>query len=577
MWVLVLLAVWVMSAEAVPTITKRLIEVDDIDRTQVDGGAPDNATVPTSTGGTMSLRKPHGGMFPWTNEYDRTIRPGDIVTKGPRVDVRSFMDGVSGRPTQAQWEASPTTVDTSVVFQAAHDYLPATGGEIFAPGADYFWDNGVVVWKWGVVLSGEPGYSTVIDFRPTADNVAAISFNDGGTSIYGSARTGMRDIWIKSTTTTASGKIGLHLRGITDGYFLRVKVHSMNSDDESSEALRIEGHELTTFDGCHFNGDMGMHIMANPYYSSYSMDHFAFLNTNFSSMPLNQVGATQKAVILADPTVRILRSRFVNNNWNRGIHGFYWSQDNATKAGTSLGLTFQNVYWEQSTEPTGWFFYMNAYIQGVDFINLFGGSEGNGYYMRSVVRPTFLNTLWTRAGAGAVAIDVDNTVSHMTFVNTQWDQLSTYNVTGAGRMVEGDAYGGQGQSLPANAYYSADINTNYGPYSRSGDYSYSSNQAFQLDNGATVDVRLSATGVNSAAKYEVFATKTADRTTIEGGTIISTTNGGVALLDNTANFTTTPTAGKLSLALSAGVTMTITNNLGYAITGGVRMYGVYIP
>lgn len=87
-WVLVWMAAWMLFAA--PTITKRAIEKEDVDLSQTDGGAPEYVNAPTSTGRTMRVQKPHGGMFPWTNEYNRTIRPGDIITKGPWVDVRAY-------------------------------------------------------------------------------------------------------------------------------------------------------------------------------------------------------------------------------------------------------------------------------------------------------------------------------------------------------------------------------------------------------------------------------------------------------------------------------------------------------
>jgi parallel beta-helix repeat protein len=43
----------------------------------------------------------------------------DIKTKSPWVDIRSFMDGQSGRPTYAQWYANQATILTDAVWTAA--------------------------------------------------------------------------------------------------------------------------------------------------------------------------------------------------------------------------------------------------------------------------------------------------------------------------------------------------------------------------------------------------------------------------------------------------------------------------
>ncbi len=51
--------------------------------------------------------------------YDLTPKTLDLITKGPWVDVRAYMDGLSGRPALAAWQASPMTVDVSAAIQAA--------------------------------------------------------------------------------------------------------------------------------------------------------------------------------------------------------------------------------------------------------------------------------------------------------------------------------------------------------------------------------------------------------------------------------------------------------------------------
>jgi hypothetical protein len=58
-----------------------------------------------------------------------SIPVSDIITKSPWVDVRSFMDGQSGRPTYATWLANQATTDVTAVIQAALD----TGGNVFFP------------------------------------------------------------------------------------------------------------------------------------------------------------------------------------------------------------------------------------------------------------------------------------------------------------------------------------------------------------------------------------------------------------------------------------------------------------
>lgn len=111
-WILSLLAVWVMTAAGAPTITKRLIYMEDLKT----GYGIDN--VPTSTGGSMSVTRIHQEAIPFAdNTYPYPL---------PYVDARRFMDGVDGRPTLAAWvldqaNGNSPTVDTVKAIQAAVD------------------------------------------------------------------------------------------------------------------------------------------------------------------------------------------------------------------------------------------------------------------------------------------------------------------------------------------------------------------------------------------------------------------------------------------------------------------------
>jgi hypothetical protein len=95
-----------------PTITKRLIEKEDIDLTQDDNAAAETVSVTTSTGGTMTLTRPSGGMFPWDNSYTRTIRPKNIT--GDNTGNITGFDNltVTGRVTTATLTVTGTPIFT---------------------------------------------------------------------------------------------------------------------------------------------------------------------------------------------------------------------------------------------------------------------------------------------------------------------------------------------------------------------------------------------------------------------------------------------------------------------------------
>jgi hypothetical protein len=371
-----------------------------------------------------------------------------IVKESPWVDVRAFMDGLAGRPTQAAWNAAQTTTELSEVFAAAIASMTDSGGELRLPPGVLFIDNTVRISKHGIRIKGSPEYGTKVLFIPTADNVIAFDFyHDPVTGAQGTQRVGMEDVWIYSTDTSRGGKIGIRLYSVTSGHFTRVKVHPMNSIDNTSEALRLMGHDLTTFTECHFNGDIGMHIMNAPYWaeSNYDLDHFVFRDTMFSAMNYTQTGPTPNPIILVDSPVIMSRVWFDGGNWNMGKHGFYWVSDSVN---TSLHLKFNNIYREQNTDSDGWGMYIDAYVQNVTYENVnFAGSAGNGYYLRKVYSPTIINGFG--GAASTIGYDIDNTVISFQTINTYLPQSQTLNRSADQVVVQ--SYGTRG-SHPKNVF-----------------------------------------------------------------------------------------------------------------------------
>jgi parallel beta-helix repeat protein len=99
----------------------RKVGKEDILLTQTDNAAPESWASTEGTG----LTKLNGNDIPWSNEYSRTIRPGDIVTKGPWVDVRAhgaIGDGVT---------------DDTAAIQAALDAATSGAGCVLFPAGTY--------------------------------------------------------------------------------------------------------------------------------------------------------------------------------------------------------------------------------------------------------------------------------------------------------------------------------------------------------------------------------------------------------------------------------------------------------
>ena len=494
----------------------------------------------------------------------------ELVVRPFAVDVRDFMDGVAGRPTLAQWLAAQATTAIDRVWQAAIDFIALTGGEVRGPDGISFFENGVIVPRRDIVVKGVPGYNTKILFNPLTDNNIAFDFRYTPDNTVQQARVGMQDIWIYSTDSDRSGKIGVQFYVVTDGWMKRVKVHQLHSTDNTSEGWRLVGHDSISVDDCRFTADIPWHIMVNPLYPGYEGDYVEVNKVLFIGTDYTQTIRSPHPTILADNNVHITRFLMTNVDLIQGSTGFRWISDAVS---ASQSMTLINVHREQDNDPAGWFLDIQAYLQNLVLINSGGLTTGNGYRFRKVSHPTLIGNRWA-GGAGRIALDMDNTVSHFTNIGSQWDQLSTYNVVGTGRMREVYATGWQAQNFPSNSFYEADISTNYAPWVRTDNSIITAKTQATLDNAATFTVLVTKTGLNKVGKYHVFAVATDNNSTVEGGTVIAGNAGSPVLLDNTANFQVTAADGKLSITRS-GTVFTVTNRLGYTIRVGVIADIVY--
>jgi hypothetical protein len=65
------------------------------------------------------------------------IKTSDIISKGPVVDVRSFMDGKDGRPSLSDWKSNPNTTVVTLAVQAALN----SSKNIYFPNGTYLVDG----------------------------------------------------------------------------------------------------------------------------------------------------------------------------------------------------------------------------------------------------------------------------------------------------------------------------------------------------------------------------------------------------------------------------------------------------
>ena len=123
------------------SLTKQLIGKEDLS-VQYNTNDPEQFSRLNSVGGTINLYQ-----FPdmWT--YAGALRPGDIITKGPWVDVRAYGatgDGVTDDTAAINLAISAANSSKNPLFFPRGDYLITPGGlsaitcSVHAPDADFF-------------------------------------------------------------------------------------------------------------------------------------------------------------------------------------------------------------------------------------------------------------------------------------------------------------------------------------------------------------------------------------------------------------------------------------------------------
>ena len=414
-WILVWLAVWAMTATAAPTITKRLIEVDDIDRSQTDGGAPDNATVATSTGGTMSLRKPHGGMFPWTNEYDRTIRPGNIVTAGPWVDA-----GSKGTITVGVGASTAQRAANAAAIQAAHDSLDtSSGGTIMLPpGMIYIDNNTVNISSHRVRIWGQGKHTTTVYTSGTAFSFLRNPVDGSSLSQCAIGRMAIGG-------TGSAQKVGIVFEDVSIFHIVDLATVSATMTGNNSIGILSKGKESVTFTRLDIMADQPLQLSDNSRNASIDADHYHIEDCNFGSEL-----STNYNLLIDDG---ICLFNFVIDGRNSGVLGkgfLYWNDTSRVQSPVVFHVT--GVRYEQQQDNTGYIFYVATStgntIQSFNLTSNYG-SAAKGVYLRGILSASLIeNTFPTTAGG--VALDVNDSVSNLYIVNHYANPSTTVSITG---------------------------------------------------------------------------------------------------------------------------------------------------
>lgn len=315
--------------------------------------------------------------------YGGTQRTGDLITKGPWVDVRAY-GAVANDNTKG-------TVNTAA-FQAASDYLKTLGGgRIIAPG-NYRLGSKVTLYN-STILSGTGMESTVLSAAFSGTVIEISYFLHGGD--YETAGTFVENLTITgidnanggigisvldkgntlagTKTTRQSGINNVRLTNLTTGLEINASqdFSSINSQFRNNtygvyynnDDITLGGvAQLVRFDGCDFRSNLygvtGIHnaSTSKPRQWLFTSCHFelnaygvvpsnpetwTFIRTKFEQ-------STKNAVVLTNPVlVRFSGCEFTNNSTTDGTQQVLIN-NNVPGTPYTYVIIFEQCYFDRS-------------------------------------------------------------------------------------------------------------------------------------------------------------------------------------------------------------------------------------
>jgi hypothetical protein len=227
------------------------------------------------------------------------------------------------------------------------------------------------------------------------------------------------------TGNNAHTKTGIELDDVSEFTLEDVSAYTWTGGT-GSVGLAIFGRDLMRIKDTTLFADSPVVIGPDPNISTESFDESNFFNCHF-------VAGSSWPVITVQPGTILTSISFSGlNNWSGGTYGFYWN-DTTSGPASSGGISFKNTRWEQSTNTSGYFVYMNPWnVSEVEFDNMLcnGTTVVNGWYIRNARNVLIQDSIFIPAGG--VALDVaSSSVYHVHVENLHLvNLLATVNTTG---------------------------------------------------------------------------------------------------------------------------------------------------
>ncbi len=259
----------------------------------------------------------------------------------------------------------------------------------------------VVVSKSGVNIVGAGREPTFLIFKGAGGNCFRFQNANSSVNWYGS----LEHLTILATDTTHT-KVAIKAVDVSGLHVDDVNIRNWWGGD--SVGLYVLGREDSTFSRLIISATVPVRIGPNPDTTPVgvlSADHMVFRDLYLIS---SDAPATLPwASVLVDPGTHISNTEFEGRQaWVTSKYGFYWAQGSVL-FGVSYNLAFHNVRTEQTTDATGYSFYIDTTgggtLQGCTWDNCSFDIQRNGLYLRTMYCATLRNCLY----AGPMMMDAD--------------------------------------------------------------------------------------------------------------------------------------------------------------------------
>lgn len=414
------------------TDVKSQIGVQDL-KLDDDGAAHGTFQRRTSTGGLLTLDKIDGNQIPWSLDYSRTIRPGDIITRGPRTDLRSYL------PTNY-------VTDGSVSYDAQiHSWVDnaAVGAKLTIPAGVFVYSTELsFAGKSHITIEGNNMFKSILQYDPPSSGTRSAF------SLLGASYITMRDFEIYSADSTnppkaifqlgrtSSGSFGAHRieRVSIRGYAAQAAIYSIASEENSWTNVWAEldgggGKYVFYTSGA---DDLGLTGFTSSTNLSQWFNHFRFLNYSDQSNSATiyiMAAASNGDIVFRDGY--LAESSTSGSFVEFGIHSssgagnYTFSNIRAESTGPAIPNGFHITTTGGGTSLSrlrveDCFFYPNAYF-------IYADNNVN------VVNSTFINNHVGSTGAGEV-ISSFYTGSYLTFIEN-YNNIEFRNTINGGFVV----------------------------------------------------------------------------------------------------------------------------------------------